>query len=83
MNLLQMSLSAALMIVAILFVRVLTLERLPRKTFSVLWAVVMIRLSVPFSIPSELSIYSLLPNTELSAPSEQIFSPSYIKQMIP
>ena len=44
MNLLQMSLSAALMIVAILFVRVLTLERLPRKTFSVLWAVVMIRL---------------------------------------
>ena len=43
----------------------------------------MIRLIVPFSIPSELSIYSLLPNTELSAPSEQIFSPSYIKQMIP
>lgn len=77
MNLLKMSLSAALMIVAILFVRVLTLERLPRKTFSVLWAVVMIRLIVPFSIPSELSIYSLLPNTELSAPSEQIFSPSY------
>lgn len=75
MSLLQMSLSAALMIAAVLLVRVLTVEHLPKKTFSILWMVVIVRLIVPFSIPSELSIYSLLPNTAFSAPSEAIFSP--------
>lgn len=61
MNLMQMSLSAAAMILAIIVLRALTIEKLPKKTFVVLWWVVLLRLVVPFSIPSALSIYSLLP----------------------
>lgn len=61
MNLMQMSLSAAAMILAIIVLRALTIEKLPKKTFVVLWWVVLLRLMVPFSIPSALSIYSLLP----------------------
>ena len=53
MNLMQMSLSAAAMILAIIVLRALTIEKLPKKTFVVLWWVVLLRLMVPFSIPSD------------------------------
>lgn len=58
MSLVQMSLSAALMIVAIIILRALTIERFPKKTFLVLWWIVLLRLLIPFSIPSVMSIYS-------------------------
>lgn len=58
MNLVQMSLSAALMIVAIIILRALTIERFPKKTFLVLWWIALLRLLIPFSIPSVMSIYS-------------------------
>ena len=58
MSLVQMSLSAALMIVAIIILRALTIERFPKKTFLVLWWITLLRLLIPFSIPSVMSIYS-------------------------
>lgn len=58
MSLIQMSLSAALMIVAIIILRALTIERFPKKTFLVLWWIALLRLLIPFSIPSVMSIYS-------------------------
>lgn len=58
MSLVQMSLSAALMIVAIIILRALTIERFPKKTFLVLWWIALLRLLIPFSIPSVMSIYS-------------------------
>lgn len=61
MNLIEMSLSAALMIGAVALIRSVAIERLPKRTFLVLWAVVLMRLLLPFSIPAPTSIYSLLP----------------------
>ena len=58
MSLVQMSLSAALMIVAIIILRALTIERFPKKTFLVLWWIALLRLLIPFSIPSVMSFYS-------------------------
>lgn len=58
MSLVQMSLSATLMIVAIIILRALTIERFPKKTFLVLWWIALLRLLIPFSIPSVMSIYS-------------------------
>lgn len=58
MDLVQMSFSASVLIVAILVVRVLTLQRLPKKTFLVLWGFAVLRLLVPFSIPSRFSFYT-------------------------
>lgn len=58
MDILQMSLSAAVLISAVVIVRALTLHKLPKKTFLVLWSVVICRLLIPFSIPSRFSFYT-------------------------
>lgn len=64
MSLLQMSVSAGVMIAVITIIRALTISRLPKKTFSVLWWIVLARLLVPFSWPSPFSIYSLINSQE-------------------
>ena len=59
MSLLQMSFAGTVMITAVIIIRALAVNRLPKKTFLILWGIVLMRLLVPFSIPSELSVYSL------------------------
>ena len=61
MSLLQMSFYGAVLIVAILIIRAIALHRLPKKVFILLWSIALLRLLVPFSIPSEFSLYSVLP----------------------
>lgn len=60
MNLLQMSFSGAVFILAVVIIRAMTINRLPKKTLLFLWDIVLFRLLVPFSIPSTFSVYSLL-----------------------
>ncbi len=60
MNLLQMSFCGTVMIVVAALIRAVAIERLPKRTFLVLWGIIMLRLLVPFEIPSEFSIYSLV-----------------------
>ena len=60
MSLPQMSAAGGVMILAIVVIRALALERLPKRTFTALWALVLARLLLPFSLPSPLSVYSLL-----------------------
>lgn len=60
MKLLQMSLAGGIMILVITVIRALAIERLPKKTFLALWAAALARLLAPVSLPSALSIYSLL-----------------------
>ena len=64
MNLIQMSFSGTIMILAIIAVRALTVNRLPKKIFVFLWAAVLLRLLIPFSIPSVLSAYTLVERNE-------------------
>lgn len=59
MSLLQMSISGALMILAIIVIRTVALHKLPKITFVALWDMVLLRLLLPFSLPSEFSIYSI------------------------
>ncbi|MCM1266612.1 MAG: M56 family metallopeptidase [Bacteroidales bacterium] len=59
MNLLQMSVSGAVMIFVILVIRALAINRLPKRTFSALWGVTLVRLLVPYTLPSVFSVYSL------------------------
>lgn len=59
MSLLQMSLSGGAMILAAALVRALTLHRLPKRFFVILWALVLSRLLMPFSLPAACSVYSL------------------------
>lgn len=59
MNLLQMSFSGAVLILAVVVLRAVALNRLPKRFFLLLWELVLFRLLIPFSIPSAFSVYFL------------------------
>ncbi len=69
MSLIEMSVSGAAMILFTVVIRALLLHKLPKRTFPFLWIVVLVRLLVPYSLPSTFSAYSLLTqaNTALNA----------------
>ena len=58
MSLIQMSTSGAVMILAVLLIRFAAVNRLPKKLFILLWEAALLRLLLPFSIPSVFSIYT-------------------------
>ena len=60
MGLLQMSSAGGVMILAVIVIRALAINLLPKKTFGVLWGIAATRLLIPFSVPSAFSVYSLL-----------------------
>ena len=60
MNLLQMSLSGAVMILVTVVIRALAINRLPKTAFLALWGVAAARLLIPYSLRSAFSAYSLL-----------------------
>lgn len=55
-----MSFLGTVIILLIVVLRAVLINRLPKKTFLILWWIALIRLLVPFSIKSVTSIYSLL-----------------------
>lgn len=60
MSLLQMSFAGALLILAIVIVRVVTVNRLPKRSFVFLWGIALLRLLLPISVPFRFSVYSML-----------------------
>lgn len=58
MSLLQMSFFGAVLIIVIAAIRAVTINRLPKKTFLILWGIVLFRLLIPYSVPSVLSVYT-------------------------
>lgn len=67
MNLVQMSVTGAVMILFAVIIRALLSRRLPKKTFLVLWWIVIARLLLPYSLPCVFSVYSLLTRKETAA----------------
>ena len=60
MTILEMNTGAAILIAVTLALRRALLYRLPKWTFLLLWAVVLCRLLIPFSLPSEVHSCQLL-----------------------
>ena len=60
MELWEMSLAGSLMILAVMLVRALALDRLPKATFPVLWGAVLCRLLLPFSVAAPFSATDLV-----------------------
>jgi len=58
--LLEMSLAGTLLIAVVVLIRALVMHKLPKKTFLVLWVIVLFRLLIPFSIPSQVSVFNLV-----------------------
>ena len=80
MSLLQMSFSGGVMILAIIVVRTFTINRLPKKVFGLLWGAVLLRLLIPFSVPTMFSAYSLV---NRSQPIHAALSDTPVEYMIP
>lgn len=76
MSLLEMSISAGVMIAAIIVIRALTINRLPKRTFLVLWGLALLRLLIPFSLPSPLSVYSLAGRAVTAGGAEYYSTPA-------
>lgn len=63
LSLLQMSFSGAVFILVIILLRAVAINRLPKKMFLVLWGIALLRLWIPFSVPSVVSVYSVFSQT--------------------
>lgn len=72
MSLFQMSCNGAVMIAAIIVIRTLAINRLPKTAFFLLWNVTLVRLLIPFSLPSQFSIYTLLEKLLNAKPKEAV-----------
>ncbi len=79
MSLLQMSFSGTVFIIVIAIIRAIAINKLPKRTFLVLWKIALLRLLIPFSIPSMFSVYTLIDNNT-EAP---IFPGTEIGNVIP
>lgn len=55
MSILKMSLLASILIIMISIIRYTAINKLPKKTFMILWCIVMLRLLVPFSFSLDIS----------------------------
>ncbi len=71
MTLTEMSVTGAVMVLVITAVRAVTINRLPKKTFVILWEIVILRLLIPFDIPAATSFYTLF-NREKAPPDAQV-----------
>ncbi len=69
MSLPEMSFAGGVMVLVIIALRAVLLNRLPKKTFIFLWESAMLRLILPFSIPSVVSIYTLFGRLNSAQPS--------------
>lgn len=73
MSLLEMSVSGGLLILAAVLIRALGRDRLPGQTFTALWTLAALRLTVPVRLPFRLSAWTLLqhavPHAAVSAPT--------------
>lgn len=69
MSLLQMSFSGAVFIIAVVMIRAVTINKLPKRTFLILWEIALFRLLIPFSIPSMFSVYTLIRSSNIASPN--------------
>jgi beta-lactamase regulating signal transducer with metallopeptidase domain len=60
----QTSLSAAVIILLVVIIHALAINRLPKKTFVILWNIVLCRLLIPFNIPLSLSVFGTFNSSE-------------------
>ncbi|WP_256761815.1 M56 family metallopeptidase [Cohnella sp. WQ 127256] len=58
MSLLEMSLSASIFILAVVFFRSLLIHKMPKMTFMFLWGLALFQLLVPVSVHSQFSIFT-------------------------
>lgn len=74
MTLLEMTVSAGLMILIITVIRAIAIDRLPKRLFVTLWGVVLLRLLIPLAVPFHLSLFSLAQDSAYSSNPSAVFT---------
>jgi len=82
MGILQMSMSAGLLVIAIVLIRAVALNKLPKTMFLVLWGVALCRLLIPVSVPLRYSVYSAMGEIAKIAPANTVIQ-SVIENVLP
>lgn len=70
MGLIQRSFCGGVLILVIIAVRILWLDKLPKRTFPVLWCLALARLLLPFTFSSVFSLYTFLQTVQRQAVQE-------------
>ena len=83
MSLLQMSVAAGLLIVVIIALRAMLLNQLPKKTFLILWAVVILRLVLPISFESSMAFGSFLWQPPVDGVIRETLGPTHPTEWLP
>lgn len=80
MNILEMSISGSILILCTFFLRCLSIDLLKKRTFVILWEIVLVRLLLPITIPLKFSIANLVAaltdNKDVFYTSQKIITPS-------
>ena len=69
LRILNMSAAASVTGLAVAVLRALLRRRLPRWTFYLMWGLVLVRLLLPFSVPSPLSAFEVIPTARVQETS--------------
>lgn len=80
MTLWKMSFSGAFLIIVIMVIRLMFRNKLPKRTFMILWSVVLLRLLIPFSIPSVFNVYTL---AERNIPAADVIKDTTFTDILP
>lgn len=72
MSILIVSVSTSILILFIVVIRSVLQSKLPPKTFTILWGVVLFRLLIPITISSQFSIFTLIRKAIYSLPLQRL-----------
>ena len=75
---LETMLESTVLICVITLLRRVFLQRMPKRTFLLLWEIALFRLLIPVSIPAPSSIYNLLHRTQKTIPQTQAQFPATV-----
>lgn len=80
MTFMQMSFAGAVMILVISLIRMIAVNKLPKRVFLIFWGVALLRLLLPISVSSVFSIYTIANQNETV---QEVMNDSPIADLIP
>jgi len=60
MSILQMNIYASLLIIFTVIIRAVGINKLPKKTFMILWLIIISRLLIPYTMPQVINVYPVI-----------------------
>jgi len=76
MSILQMNIYGSLLIIFTVIIRAVGMNKLPKKTFMILWLIIISRLLIPYTMPQIINVYPVVDKiSEISGDKFQTYQP--------